>query len=158
MALGFNWGSTGVGMTGPSAYDSLSGWGMGNTTDYSLAGLAGNGNGGLGLQFGGMGNGITGDLSGAGGAGGFLSGIGGLDGLKTGLGAIGGLAQAYMGMQQYGLAKKTLAENQRQFDLNYAAQRDTTNTAMRDRQAARVASNPGAYQSVDDYMAANQVR
>ena len=88
----------------------------------------------------------------------WLDSIGGLDGAKLGLGAISGLANAFMSMQQYGLAKKTLAENQRQFNLNYGAQRDTTNTALRDRQAARVASNPGAYESVDDYMRRNAIK
>lgn len=88
----------------------------------------------------------------------WLDSIGGLDGAKLGLGAVGGLANAFMSMQQYGLAKKTLNENKRQFELNYGAQRDTTNSAMRDRQAARVASNSGAYQSVDDYMATNGIR
>lgn len=74
------------------------------------------------------------------------------------LGAVGGLANAFFSKQQYDLAKRTLGENQRQFDLNYNAQRDTTNTALRDRQAARVASNPGAYQSVDDYMRENAIK
>lgn len=73
------------------------------------------------------------------------------------LGAAQGLGSAYMGMQQLALAKQTLAANQRQFDMNYAAQRQTTNTALEDRQRARVASNAGAYQSVGDYMNANRV-
>ena len=73
------------------------------------------------------------------------------------LNAAGGLASTFLGMKQYGLAKQTLAENKRQFDQNYAAQRQTTNTRLEDRQRARVASNPGAYQSVGDYMATNGV-
>ena len=73
------------------------------------------------------------------------------------LGAAGGLASAFMGMKQYGLAKQTLAENKRQFQLNYDAQKQTTNTRLEDRQRARVASNSGAYQSVGDYMGANKV-
>jgi hypothetical protein len=68
------------------------------------------------------------------------------------LGAAQGVGNLFMGMQQYGLAKKTLAENQRQFNMNWDAQRSTTNASLSDRQAARVASNPGAYQSVSDYM------
>lgn len=72
--------------------------------------------------------------------------------------AAGGLASAFLGMKQYGLAKKTLEENKRQFDLNYAAQRQTTNTRLEDRQRARVASNANAYQSVGDYMAVNGIR
>ena len=72
--------------------------------------------------------------------------------------AAGGLASTFLGMKQYGLAKQTLAENKRQFDLNYAAQRQTTNTRLEDRQRARVASNAGAYQSVGDYMAVNGIK
>ena len=68
------------------------------------------------------------------------------------LGVASGLLNAFMGMKQYGLAKESLAEGKRQFGLNYAAQRSTTNAQLEDRQRARVASNPGAYQSVGDYM------
>lgn len=74
------------------------------------------------------------------------------------LGAANSLASMYFGMQQYGLAKQTLAENKRQFQLNYDAQKQTTNTALEDRQRARVASNPGAYQSVGEYMDKNGVK
>lgn len=94
----------------------------------------------------------------AGGGGSWLDPIGGLDGARVGLGALSGLANAFMSMKQYGLAKDTFNENKRQFELNYGAQRDTTNTQLRDRQAARVASNAGAYQSVDDYMAQNRIK
>ena len=72
--------------------------------------------------------------------------------------AAGGLASTFLGMKQYGLAKQTLEENKRQFDLNYAAQRQTTNTRLEDRQRARVASNANAYQSVGDYMAVNGIK
>lgn len=68
------------------------------------------------------------------------------------LGAAQGLFNGYLGLQQLGMAKKALAENQRQFNLNYDAQRRMTNAALEDRQRARLASNPGAYQSVSDYM------
>lgn len=74
------------------------------------------------------------------------------------LGAAGGLASTFLGMKQYGLAKKSLAENKRQFQLNYDAQKQTTNTRLEDRQRARVASNAGAYQSVGDYMGTNGIR
>jgi hypothetical protein len=73
------------------------------------------------------------------------------------LGAAGGLASSYLGMKQYGLAKQQLAEARRQFDLNYNTQRKMLNTQMEDRQAARVASNPTAYQSVGDYMQQNRI-
>lgn len=71
---------------------------------------------------------------------------------KPALGIANSLMGAYLGMQQYGLAKKTLAENKRQFNLNFDAQRSTVNSQLADRQRARVASNPTAYQSVSDYM------
>lgn len=68
------------------------------------------------------------------------------------LGAGQGLFNGYLGLQQLGMAKKAFGENQRQFNLNYDAQRRTTNAALEDRQRARLASNAGAYQSVGDYM------
>ena len=73
------------------------------------------------------------------------------------LNAAGGLMQGFLGMKQYGLAKKTLEENKRQFQMNYDAQKQSTNTRLEDRQRARVASNSGAYQSVGDYMGANRI-
>ena len=74
------------------------------------------------------------------------------------LGAFQGLANTYLGMQQYGLAKDTLKANKEQFAKNYEAQKLTTNAALEDRQRARVASNAGAYQSVGDYMAQNGIK
>ena len=74
------------------------------------------------------------------------------------LGGAQALGSLYMGMKQYGLAKDTLAANKAQFERNFDAQRRTTNAALEDRQRARVASNPGAYQSVGDYMNQNEVR
>lgn len=68
------------------------------------------------------------------------------------LGAAQGLGNAFLGMKQYGLAKDTLAANKEQFAKNFANQQKLTNARLGDRQAARVASNPGAYQSVGDYM------
>lgn len=76
----------------------------------------------------------------------------------TALGAAQGLGNLYMGMQQYGLAKKALQQSKDQFEKNYAAQRTTTNASLEDRQRARVASNPGAYQSVGDYMNQHGIR
>lgn len=73
------------------------------------------------------------------------------------LGAAQGISGAFMGMQQYNLAKKTLAENKKQFNLNFNTQRTLTNGQLEDRQRARVASNAGAYQSVGDYMQKNGV-
>ena len=76
---------------------------------------------------------------------------------EAGLGIASGLASAWMGMQQYGLAKDTLQANKDQFNKNYAAQKQTTNASLEDRQRARVASNPGAYQSVGTYMQQNGI-
>lgn len=73
------------------------------------------------------------------------------------LGAIQGIGGAYMGMKQFGLAKDTLKENKRQYDQNYQAQKTLTNSQLEDRQAARVASNAGAYASVGDYMKKNGI-
>lgn len=77
---------------------------------------------------------------------------------NTAISGIGALASTFLGMKQYGLAKQTLEENKRQFQLNYDAQKQMTNTRLEDRQRARVASNPGAYQSVGAYMGANGVK
>lgn len=68
------------------------------------------------------------------------------------LGAISGLMNGWFGMQQLKVAKDTLQANKDQFRLNFDATKNTTNAALADRQAARVASNPGAYQSVGSYM------
>lgn len=68
------------------------------------------------------------------------------------LSAASGLTNAFFGAKQYNLAKDTLDQNKKQFQLNFDAQKKTTNSALADRQASRVAANPGAYQSVGDYM------
>jgi hypothetical protein len=71
---------------------------------------------------------------------------------------LGKLGSIYMGMQNYGLAKKSMNQQREAFEKNYAAQRQLTNSQMEDRQRARVASNPTGYESVDSYMAKNAVR
>ena len=63
-----------------------------------------------------------------------------------------GLGNSYMGMKQFGLAEDALKEQKRQFDINYQAQRKNINSQLSDRQLARVASNPTAYQSEAEYM------
>ena len=65
---------------------------------------------------------------------------------------------ALQGRQAMNLAKDQLAESRRQFDLNFGAQRQSINTELEDRQRARVASNPNAYESVDTYMDKNRIR
>ena len=73
------------------------------------------------------------------------------------IGTAGGIGNLFMGMQQYGLAKQALATTKEQLNRNYEAQKVTTNAEMQDRQRARVASNPGAYVSVSDYMKQNGI-
>jgi len=77
--------------------------------------------------------------------------------LLNGINAASGLFQGYHAFQQLKMAKKGLKENRRQFDLNYGAQRQTTNTQLADRQAARVSADPYGYESVSSYMQKNQV-
>lgn len=70
------------------------------------------------------------------------------------MGAASGIANMYMGMKQYGLAKDTLAQNKQQFQMQYDAQKKLTNASLEDRQRARINSTdkPGTYESVSDYM------
>lgn len=68
-----------------------------------------------------------------------------------------GLMQGYLGMKQYGLAKDQFKESQDQYADNYDSQRRLTNAQLRDRQKARVNSNPNA-QSVEAYMKENEVQ
>ena len=87
---------------------------------------------------------------------------------KTGMGQQGlgstllaggqALLGGYLGLKNYGLAKKTFNENKRQFDMNWDAQRTNVNSQLEDRQQARVASNAGAYDSVASYMDKNRIR
>ena len=74
------------------------------------------------------------------------------------LGAAQGLGSAWMGMKQYGLAQDMFKENKRQYNQNYAAQKSMINSQLQDRQRARVASNPGAYQSEAEYMNQNRIK
>lgn len=65
---------------------------------------------------------------------------------------ISSLANAFIGMKQYGLAKDQFEQSKREFNLNYEANKNLTNSRLEDRQRARVASNPTAYQSVGEYI------
>ena len=67
------------------------------------------------------------------------------------------LLNGYLGFKQLGLAEDNLNFQKDAFSKQFENQRTLTNSELRDRQAARVASNPTAYQSVDDYMKANAV-
>lgn len=84
--------------------------------------------------------------------------LGMLDWAKLGLEGLQSLGGLYMGMKQYGMMKKTFNESREQWNKNYAAQRQTINTQLEDRQRARVASNPGAYESVGSYMDKNRIK
>ena len=98
-------------------------------------------------------------LTGSGGSGGWLDSIlggnGDMSGLQMGqlgLGGVNSLLQGYLGFQNLSLAKKQYQSQLDQFNKQWAANKKLTNASLADRQAARVASNPNAYQSVDDYM------
>lgn len=67
------------------------------------------------------------------------------------LGGLGGLGNAWMGMQQYGLAKDQLAEAKRQYNTNLEMQRSDINRRLEDRQSRRVEERAGAT-PVDEYM------
>lgn len=88
---------------------------------------------------------------------GLLGGSGGgeMSGLQMGqlgLGGLSSLANAYLGFQNMSLANKQYQSQLDQFNKQWSANRKLTNASLSDRQAARVASNPNAYQSVDSYM------
>ena len=67
------------------------------------------------------------------------------------------IMDGWLGMEKLDLAKDSLNFQKDAFSKQFENQRSLTNTEMQDRQAARVASNPTAYQSVDEYMKANGV-
>ena len=73
------------------------------------------------------------------------------------LGALGSLGGAFMGLQNYNLAKDTLQNSKDQFNKNYAAQRQVLNTQLEDRQRARVAANANN-ESVDSYLNRNRIQ
>ena len=71
---------------------------------------------------------------------------------QLGLGAANGLLNGYLGFQNLSLAKNQARQAQQNWDKQWSANVKNTNAALSDRQAARVASNPNAYESVDSYM------
>ena len=71
---------------------------------------------------------------------------------------MGSMLNAYLGMKQYGLAKKQFSQRKMEYERNYTAQKQLTNAQLEDRQRARVGANPRAYQSVDSYMAKNGIK
>jgi hypothetical protein len=92
------------------------------------------------------------------------SGVGGNDWLDPkgaggmALGSVQSLGNLYLGMKGYGLAKDTFEHNKAMSEKNYAANKQLTNANLSDRQKARVASNPGGYESVGSYMSTNGVK
>lgn len=78
--------------------------------------------------------------------------------IPVGINALSGLTSAYLGWQQFNLAKDQLAQNKKIFNLNFGNQAQSVNTQLEDRQRARVAGGGGAYESVDSYMAKNAVQ
>lgn len=86
-----------------------------------------------------------------------VSGVRTMGWAPTALGAGQAILGAYQGNKALGMAEDQLKEGKRQFNLNYNAQKQTTNTQLEDRQRARVAASPGAYESVDSYMTKNKV-
>lgn len=81
-----------------------------------------------------------------------LGSISGLQLGQLGLGAANGLLSGYLGFQNLGLAKNQARQAQKNWDKQWGANVKSTNAALEDRQKARVASNPNAYESVDSYM------
>ena len=53
------------------------------------------------------------------------------------------LANAWLGMKQYGMAKDALKEGKRQFDMNYDANKKTVNESQESRQVARLDATGG---------------
>lgn len=138
----------------------------------TTGGNSGNGNNGL-VNFPGFGGGGGAAASGGAGGGSLFNNLfsrqslfGGTDpstGLSSGgwapvaLGAGQAIFGALQGNKAMGLAEKQFQEGQRQFDLNFDAQRKTINTQLEDRQRARNASNSTAYENTDDYLRKNRV-
>lgn len=73
-------------------------------------------------------------------------------GLGTGLGVAKGLADTYLGFEQLGLAKDSLAFSKDAFSKQFENQRRSLNTQLRDRQKARLSADPTGHQSVEEYM------
>lgn len=74
-----------------------------------------------------------------------------LGGLEAGFGA-------YTGLKQLDIAKDQLDFQKSAFNKNYNAQKQTTNTNLRDRQKRRYAENPDHYESAEKYMKKNGVQ
>lgn len=81
-----------------------------------------------------------------------LGNISGLQLGQLGLGLGNSLLGGYLGFQNLGQAKKQAKQAQSNWNKQWDANVKTTNAALEDRQRARTASNPNAYESLDSYM------
>lgn len=72
--------------------------------------------------------------------------------LKAGAGLITGGLGAWNGMQQNKILRQNMKQQAGQFREQMDLSKQNINRNLEDRQRARVASNPVAYESVQDYM------
>lgn len=79
-------------------------------------------------------------------------GVSGLQLGQLGLGLGNGLLSGYLGFQNLAMAKDQARQAQSNWNKQWGANVKSTNAALADRQKARIASNPNAYESVDAYM------
>jgi len=70
----------------------------------------------------------------------------------AGLTAAQGINSFFGGRNMAKQADRSMKENKRQFQLNFDAQRNMTNSQMADRQNARLAANPNAFLATPEYM------
>lgn len=77
--------------------------------------------------------------------------------VMAGIQAISQGIGAYTGLRQLSLAKDSFNFNKDVTETNLANQAKLTNSQLEDRQRARIASNPNAYQSLSEYMDKNAV-
>jgi hypothetical protein len=92
-------------------------------------------------------------------SGGFMDNMLGKDGWgNLALSGVSAGLQGFMGMKQLALAKDQLDFQKQAFNKNYGAQKQTTNTQLRDRQRRRYAEQPDYYVSPDEYMKQNRIK
>ena len=69
------------------------------------------------------------------------------------LSAANSLFQGWVGLEQLGIAKKSLKEQKRQFDMNWDAQKTSMNRQLEDRQKLRIAAGDTSAEDPATYMA-----
>ena len=155
----------------PANYSSMGSWGSPIMGDTSLNQSMGMYNGGYAAGTPLQNAPIVGDPSFIAGANPTAAGVGGETSFWDGmigtreqpgwggfaLGAAQTAVSGYLGWKQLQLAKSQLKESKRQFNLNFGAQQKLTNSRLEDRQRARVAYDPGGYESVSSYMQKNGI-